>query len=308
MRARPFIRQACRAISLLSLSLLTLTPGAFGQTRAEDLFQQALRMERVSGELEVAIQLYQQVVDTGDRALGARALIRIAESYEKLGREGAREAYARILDEFGDQTAQVELARERLATLEESREKPEPATIATRKIWSGLEATIQAPTPDGRSFVHADLLGSGNLVLREISTGATRHLTHDATQGVFRARVSPDGRWVAHELHLHGVGARVEGGDVAALEAGVGLALAQSEQVVAMVRAQQLGVGHAGDDLGGSPAGRRQDDGETGRDHETHHADLLATADAGQIPSDEAAARQPTLGRTSERRRDGGVT
>lgn len=84
--ARASLRRVSRIPIVLCLALLTLTPGAFGQTRAEDLFQQALRMERVSGNLEGAIQLYQQVVDTGDRALGARALVRIAESYEKLGR------------------------------------------------------------------------------------------------------------------------------------------------------------------------------------------------------------------------------
>jgi len=129
MRARPFIRQACRVISLLSLSLLTLTPGAYGQTRAEDLFQQALRMERVSGDLDGAIQLYQQVVETGDRSLGARALVRIAESYEKLGREGARQAYARIIEEFGDQTEQVELAKERLERISERAETEEAPPV-----------------------------------------------------------------------------------------------------------------------------------------------------------------------------------
>jgi Tol biopolymer transport system component len=201
-RVRNIIRHFCRIVTVLSLSLLTLAPGAFGQGRAEDIFQQALRMERVSGDLEEAIRLYQQVVETGDRPFGARALVRIAESYEKLGQQGAQDAYNRILQDFGDQSEQVALARERLAALERPQAETGAKTITTRRIWSGLDADIQDPTPDGKYFVHAD--GTGNLVLREVSTGETRSLTHDATEGVFHGRVSPDGKWVAHELHMHG--------------------------------------------------------------------------------------------------------
>ena len=69
MKTPQFVRHSCRILTVLSLFLLSLTPGASGQTRAEDLYQQALRMERVSGDLEGAIRLYQQVVETGDRPL-----------------------------------------------------------------------------------------------------------------------------------------------------------------------------------------------------------------------------------------------
>ena len=113
MKAPRIVRHFWQPLIFVVLALFTLTPGVFGQERAQDLFQQALRMERVAGDLEGAIRLYQEVVETGDRPLGARALIRIAESYEKLGQQGAQDAYARVIQDFGDQSEQVALARER---------------------------------------------------------------------------------------------------------------------------------------------------------------------------------------------------
>lgn len=223
MRARPFIRQTCRVISLLPLSLLTLTPGAFGQTPAEDLFQQALRMERVAGDLEGAIRLYEQVVDTGDRVLGARALVRMAESYQKLGQEGARQAYARIIDEFGDQTEQVELARERLAALEGPAPEMagEPSGITMRRVHRSVygEDVPLAIAPNGTDLIYMDNW-FGNLAVRSLLKGEPRDLTQDSSWSAWGGRVSPDGRTVVYlmaepetsSIHLVGVdgsGARV---------------------------------------------------------------------------------------------------
>jgi Tol biopolymer transport system component len=207
MKAQRMSRHSCQTLILLVLALLTLTPGAFGQERAQDLYQQALRMERVSGDLEGAIRLYLQVVETGDRTLGARALIRIAESYEKLGRQGAQDAYARIIQDFGDQTEQVAMARERLAALEEAGVPQDTARggITTRQLhkWVYGEATPLAITPDGKELVYADLW-SGNLAIRELTNGQSRNLTQDASWAAWAAAVSPDGRTVSYLEKLRG--------------------------------------------------------------------------------------------------------
>ena len=154
MSALRVVPDSRRILATLTLLFLGLVPGASGQARAEDLFQQALRMERISGDLEGAIGLYQKVVETGDHSLGARALIRIAESYEKLGRTGAQEAYARVIAEFGDQTEQVALARERLAALQppQGAGAPEaPATQVRRLLMSDAGCYLEGiqPSPAG---------------------------------------------------------------------------------------------------------------------------------------------------------------
>lgn len=222
MNAGQHTRQSLKALILLVLALLTIPQGVMAQERAQDLFQQALRMERVSGELEEAIRLYQQVVDTGDRSLGARALIRMAESYEKLGQQGARDAYARVIEEFADQTEEAALARERLAAFEAAGDPQDtqPRGITTRRLhrWVSGEATPLAITPDGKELVYADLW-FGNLAIRDLANEKSRDLTQDSSWTAWGAAVSPDGqtvsirmlegsRWLSRptvSLHLIGI-------------------------------------------------------------------------------------------------------
>lgn len=104
-------------IPLLSVAILFIATAPAQAQSASDLFQRALRVERVEGDLDEAIQLYRQVVELDDRPLAARALLRIAESYERMGREGAEEAYRRLVSEFADQTDEADAARSRLAAL-----------------------------------------------------------------------------------------------------------------------------------------------------------------------------------------------
>jgi Tol biopolymer transport system component len=180
-----------------------LPPGAFGQGRAEDLFQQALRIERISGDLEGAIRIYQQVVDTGDRALGARALIRIAESYEKLGQQGSKDAYARIIQEFSDQTEQVALARARLSALSASAISPAATGPTARRLWSGGGVDASGgPTWDGRLLTFVDWT-FGDLAVRDLTRNENRLLTNKGTWGAdasfpLHSTPSPDGRRVAY--------------------------------------------------------------------------------------------------------------
>jgi Tol biopolymer transport system component len=209
MRAIPVIRLLSPTPLTLILSLLLMPTGIPGQTQAEDLFQQALRMERVTGDLEGAISIYQQVVDMGDRPLGARALIRIAENYELLGRQGAQDAYARIIEDFGDQAEQVELARERLAALAQPRPALGAGSIQIRRLMGGRypdEVDMEmAPTPDGRSMVRIDW-ESANLHLWDLSTRESKAITaYDPELGYPGfGIVSPDGRWLAYPFYRVG--------------------------------------------------------------------------------------------------------
>lgn len=84
------------------------------------LFQKAANAELVQGDLELAIQLYNQILTTygNDREVAARALFHLATCHEKLGRVQAVDLYRRLLREYSDQGALVERARMRLSKLE----------------------------------------------------------------------------------------------------------------------------------------------------------------------------------------------
>lgn len=181
--------------------------------RGYDLFQKALAIERVDGNLTAAIKLYESAVDVAgsDRALAARALIRIADCYEKLGQRNATAVYQRIIKEYADQPDLVALARTRVAALRGT----ETRVQSLRQVWSGPEVDpMGTPSADGRLLSFTDWT-TGDLSVRDLSTGTSRHLTRTGgweKSGDFAeySVISPDGRSVAYSWFVD------RGGDAAA--------------------------------------------------------------------------------------------
>ena len=85
----------------------------------QELFQQALVMELSHGRVRAAIPLYQRIVMefASDRALVAKALIRLGAAQEALGSTEAKRAYQRIVSYYPDQREQLVVAQSRLAAL-----------------------------------------------------------------------------------------------------------------------------------------------------------------------------------------------
>jgi Tol biopolymer transport system component len=194
------------AIVAVSLTLLGTAP-VLAQS-GHDLFQQALVKERADGDLRGAIGLYERIVQefSADRALSAKALVQMGQCYEKLGSTEAEQAYQRVVREFGDQEQPVAQARTRLAALQRAARDAEAVSITTRRVWAGPEAEQGAPTPDGRHLVHT---GNDVLTIRDLATGESRYLTHDASRDPLGgyasdAKVSPDGRIVAYGWDAEG--------------------------------------------------------------------------------------------------------
>ena len=107
------------ALLLAILMGAMLALGALPLQNGHDQFQKALAKERGEGNLEEAIALYQKVIDeTKDEALAAQAQLRIGFCYEKLGREEARKAFQKVLDNYPAQADSVKTAREKLALLQ----------------------------------------------------------------------------------------------------------------------------------------------------------------------------------------------
>jgi Protein of unknown function (DUF1592)/Protein of unknown function (DUF1588)/Protein of unknown function (DUF1585) len=101
------------------LVMLALSVSLTAQ-QATELYQRGLLQEHAIGHLEDAIALYTRAARAAgaDRALGARALVRAAGAYEKLGRTAdAANVYAEVMRTYPEQRAEVSLAQKRLDIL-----------------------------------------------------------------------------------------------------------------------------------------------------------------------------------------------
>ena len=189
--------------SLLALSAATLWGLSQRNEQAEMLLEQAQQKELVDGQLEEAIRIYKDVLARfpNNRAAGARALVQMGQCYEKLGKDEARKAYERVLQEYADQSAPAEQARTRLAALRKPAGRL--SGMVTRKIWTGPGADmLGSVSSDGRHLSYTDWQ-TGDVAIRDLESGNNRRLTNkgswdSSSEFAVYSRISPDGKQVAY--------------------------------------------------------------------------------------------------------------
>jgi len=114
MRAKTTAKVILGLVLSLALSLVLLAQNA------QELYQRGLAQEHANGNLNDAIKLYAQAAKIAgkDRALAAKALIRVAVCEEKLGRQTeASDAYAEVVRSYPEQHAEASLAQDGLNRL-----------------------------------------------------------------------------------------------------------------------------------------------------------------------------------------------
>jgi Tol biopolymer transport system component len=163
---------------VIAIAMASATPGA---QDAERLFKAAMNTELVEGNLRSAIEQYRKVAENAPRPLAAQALLRMAESYQKLGDAEAQKIYERLTRDYADQREAVAIARMRL--------RPDSrmgSRRGDRAVWTGsgvdLFGTI---SPDGRVLTYTDWARTNNLMLRDLQTGTSQPLTNNTTFGEF---------------------------------------------------------------------------------------------------------------------------
>ena len=114
-------------VFLIAFVLLTVNY-VFAQTPSQ-LFQQALLKENGEGDLKSAVTMYEQIVsdETADRELRAKAQLHIGMCWEKMGKDEARLAYEKVLQNYQDQEEIVQQALERMKKImkeESTKSKP----------------------------------------------------------------------------------------------------------------------------------------------------------------------------------------
>jgi Tol biopolymer transport system component len=198
-----------RVATWLAVALLLGAAGPAGRAsgqkndEAEVLLQAARHKELVAGELENAIGIYKKVLadHAGNRPVAARALVGLGQCYEKLGQQGAREAYERVLRDYADQSEAATEARTRLAALRKPAGVGGKPELATRRLWGGPGVDVEGSvSADGRflSFLDPE---TGDVAVRDLETGQNRRLTNasgDWKDFAGSCRISPDGSQVAY--------------------------------------------------------------------------------------------------------------
>ena len=158
----------------------------------------AQHKEEVEGDLKGAIEQYKKIVRSGDRALEARALIRIAECYRKLGDKEARTIYEQVVRQYSDQHEAVALARRRLDGARYA-----PPLRGDRAVWTGPNVDLFGRvSPDGRFITFVDWT-VGDLAVHDVVANTDRALTTAAratkyAQFAEQSTISRDGKQVAY--------------------------------------------------------------------------------------------------------------
>ena len=175
-------------------------PGQAKDNRAEVALQAAIKKEVVDGDLKSAIEQYKKLAQGRDRAVAAKALVRMGECYEKLGDAESRKAYERVLREYADQAGAVAEARARLTALKSA----EPPAITVRRVRAPYADIYGAPSRDGAYLTFRD--SSEELKICDLATGQIRQLTkrQNVGQSTYASIPSPDGKPVAYTWYQDG--------------------------------------------------------------------------------------------------------
>jgi len=180
---------------VLMTGMLAVGLGSARQTgQAEVELQAAIRMETVEGNMKGAIEAYKKLADGADRAIAAKALVRLGQCYEKLGDAEAGKAYERVVRDFADQKEAVEKARALLAAI--SREGKTESGIVIEQKWmlpAGGPTEMRTLSPSGRYIPYTNMMRT-NLYLYDLKTGEDRLVLKSQNGSAFFGppEISPD--------------------------------------------------------------------------------------------------------------------
>lgn len=200
-------RKILLSFLLVASCLLFVFGNTASQESAAEYFEKAFYYEDVQGDLEKAIELYEQILKRfpENREIAAQAQLHIGLCYEKLGLREATSAYQKVVQNYGDQKEAVAQARERLSKLTQpERKSEEPEGIRIRQVWKKpYTDSLGSVSLDGR-FLAFVYWGEGDVAIHDLVTGEDRVLTHDAdavsvgTGFAQEPKFSKDGKQIAY--------------------------------------------------------------------------------------------------------------
>ena len=185
------------------VGLLGAFASAQGQADADQLLQRARTKAVVEGKLDEAVKLYADIAAQfrSDRPTAVRALIEMADCYEKMGQTKARELYEQIVRDYGDQANAVSQARARLSVLTSAASGAARSWGPVMRRLSSDVRLLGRASSDGRYLARTDWQ-TGEVLIDDLTTGATRRLPkvapNDAGERAGLPVISPDNKLVAY--------------------------------------------------------------------------------------------------------------
>lgn len=184
------------AFFLTTFCLFFVFGNSPSQESAAENFEKAFYYEDVQGDLQKAIELYEQILKKfpENREIASKAQLHIGLCYEKMGLKEAQKAFQKVIDNFPEQTEAVKIAKEKLDFLARIIAEKSAKEFIIRKVWEGPDVNADGePSPDGKYLSFTDMT-TGDLVIREITTGKNRRLTNKKN-GLSTAGFAADSRW-----------------------------------------------------------------------------------------------------------------
>jgi Tol biopolymer transport system component len=184
---------------LTALGLFFLVGNLSSQQTAEELFEKAMVMEEAQGDLQKAIDLYEQILRQfpENSEVAGKAQLHIGLCYEKLGRSEAIKAYELVLEKYAGQKELVAVARARLAELKT--EGPKELTVIKTEFY------ITEPfemSPDGTKIVGVQIDKGQNIAVTRLGKKERDYITDfdwgDETYWTYNPVWSPDGKEIAY--------------------------------------------------------------------------------------------------------------
>jgi Tol biopolymer transport system component len=150
------------------------------------------------GDYPAALRLFEQIAKGSDRNLAARSLLYTGLCYEKLDKREARNAYERLIRDFGDQTDLITAARARLAALTPAGGSPASRGMAAHRVLADFPA-FGALSHDGQRLSFPDFT-TGDLALLDLGSKQKRSLTRNGNWSgeAYGSAHSPDGKEIAY--------------------------------------------------------------------------------------------------------------
>ena len=151
------------------------------QTKPAVELEGAIANEQVSGDLKAAIAAYQKIAadNSAPREVRAKALLRLAGCFEKLGEQQSLKIYRQIVRDFGDQPAAVQ-ARMRLAASWQNNQILGRPSLTLRKIEMSIR-NVGPEDTDGSTAVYLND-ETGELIYGDL-TGYQRKVIFKAKPG-----------------------------------------------------------------------------------------------------------------------------